>query len=339
MSVTIHDVAKHAGVSTATVSRYLNNSQLIAHKSAEKVRRSIAALQYQPSFVARSLASHSTFTAAFVIDSTHPELYGNDYFLRIQYGIEATLGKQGYYLLIISVTNTPAGEENLRKLALEKRVEGMILPQALATDSRIAMLQEIGLPFVVIGRRGPQAVHWVDLDNTMGGRIATESLLRSSSGPVAFVSDSLDKLFVRERYDGYLAALAAAGQSPGEHRLLLGCRSAQEGEAAARLLAASPETEAILCTDNLVAYGLLRGLKGLGVPVPEQVQLLTFDNTFLTELSIPPMSAVEIDVERLGRTAAEMLLSAIQGAAAGEVYPAGNTLLPVSLVLRGSTRQ
>jgi DNA-binding LacI/PurR family transcriptional regulator len=81
-------------------------------------------LNYQPSFIARSLANHNTSTIAFIIDSANTETYGNDYFLRIQYGIEAALGKQGYYLLIISVANKKTGENNLKKLIMEGRVEG-----------------------------------------------------------------------------------------------------------------------------------------------------------------------------------------------------------------------
>lgn len=335
MSVTIDDVAKHAGVSTATVSRYLNNSPLIAKKSAEKVQRSMEALNYQPSFVARSLANHSTSTIAFIIDSTNTETYGNDYFLRIQYGIEAALGKQGYYLLIISVANDKIGENNLRKLVMERRVEGIILPMALAKKSILSMLREEELPFVVIGRSQNRDFNWIDLDNEMGGRLATQKLLNSGSRHVAFISSSLEKSFVCERLAGYRAALEQFGLTYEKKLVVLGCQMAENGAAAAqRILNELRYVDGIICTDNAVAFGVVRALQQAGVSVPAQVQVITFDNSPVTELSEPKLSAVDIDVFQLGRQAANILLSSIEDAS----NSVQNSLIQVSIVSRESTR-
>lgn len=335
MSVTIDDVAKHAGVSTATVSRYLNSSPLIAKKSAEKVQKSMEELNYQPNFVARSLASHSTSTIAFIIDSTNTETYGNDYFLRIQYGIEATLGKQGYYLLIINVENNETGESNLRKLVLEKRVEGIILPKALAKESILTMLREAALPFVVIGRSDSAEYNWIDLDNAMGGHLATKQLLNSGSKTVALLSSSFEKSFARERFDGYREALKSSNAAYDESQSILGCMNAEDGEEAVhRLLRSLPGLDGIVCTDNVVAFGAARALMAAGKKIPQDVQIITFDNTFVTELSIPKLSVADVDVSLLGREAAGILLATIEHPS--EIVQ--NKLLPVSLVLRDSTR-
>lgn len=335
MSVTIDDVAKHAGVSTATVSRYLNNSPLIAKKSAEKVQRSMEALNYQPSFVARSLANHSTSTIAFIIDSTNTETYGNDYFLRIQYGMEAALAKQGYYLLIISVSNDKTGEHNLRKLVMEGRVEGIILPMALAKKSILAMLREAELPFVVIGKSQNRDYNWIDLDNEMGGRLATQKLLKSGSKRVAFISSSLEKSFVCERLAGYRAALEQSGLTYEEKLVLLGSLSAEDGAMAVQnILSEQLNVDGIVCTDNAVAFGVVRALQEANRSVPQQIQVITFDNTPISELSTPKLSAVDIDVFQLGRQAANILLSSIEDAS----NSVQNSLIQVSIVSRESTR-
>ncbi len=335
MSVTIDDVAKHAGVSTATVSRYLNHSPLIAKKSAEKVQRSMDALNYQPSFVARSLANHSTSTIAFVIDSTNTETYGNDYFLRIQYGMEAALGRQGYYLLIISISNDKTGEHNLRKLVMERRVEGIILPMALAKRSILAMLREAELPFVVIGKSQNRDYNWIDLDNEMGGRLATQKLIDSGSKRLAFVSSSLDKSFVKERLTGYSAALEQSGLRYDERLVFLGCMSAEDGAmSVTRILSEGLDVDGIVCTDNAVAFGVVRALQQANIAVPEQIQVITFDNTPISELSTPKLSAVDIDVFQLGRQAANILLSSIEDA----TNSVQNSLIQVAIVLRESTR-
>ena len=103
MKPTIRDVAKYAGVSVATVSRYLNNSPLIAPQSVERVRQAIEALNYQPSMMARGLLHGNSYTVALVVDDSNVETYGNDYFLRIQYGLEHALAREGYYLMICHI--------------------------------------------------------------------------------------------------------------------------------------------------------------------------------------------------------------------------------------------
>ena len=335
MSVTIDDVAKHAGVSTATVSRYLNNSPLIAKKSAEKVQHSMDVLNYQPSFIARSLANHNTSTIAFIIDSANTETYGNDYFLRIQYGIEAALGKQGYYLLIISVANNKTGENNLKKLIMEGRVEGIILPMALAKKSILSMLREAELPFVVIGRSDDKSFNWIDLDNEMGGLLATQKLISGGSKRIALFSSSAEKSFVRERLAGYRAALERAGLAFDERFIFLGCMSAEDGEQAVQqILAKQLPIDGIVCTDNTVAFGAVRALTNAKIAVPAQIPVITFDNSPVTELSTPKLSVVDIDVFQLGRQAANILLSSIEDTS-GSVQ---NSLIQVTLVPRESTR-
>jgi len=335
MSVTIDDVAKHAGVSTATVSRYLNNSPLIAKKSAEKVQHSMDVLNYQPSFIARSLANHNTSTIAFIIDSANTETYGNDYFLRIQYGIEAALGKQGYYLLIISVANNKTGENNLKKLIMEGRVEGIILPMALAKRSILSMLREAELPFVVIGRSDDKSFNWIDLDNEMGGLLATQKLISGGSKRIALFSSSAEKSFVRERLAGYRAALEQAGLVFDERFIFLGCMSAEDGEQAVQqILAKQLPIDGIVCTDNTVAFGAVRALTNANMAVPSQIPVITFDNSPVTELSTPKLSVVDIDVFQLGRQAANILLSSIEDTS-GSVQ---NSLIQVTLVPRESTR-
>jgi len=335
MSVTIDDVAKHAGVSTATVSRYLNNSPLIAKKSAEKVQHSMDVLNYQPSFIARSLANHNTSTIAFIIDSANTETYGNDYFLRIQYGIEAALGKQGYYLLIISVANNKTGENNLKKLIMEGRVEGIILPMALAKRSILSMLREVELPFVVIGRSDDKSFNWIDLDNEMGGLLATQKLISGGSKRIALFSSSAEKSFVRERLAGYRAALEQAGLVFDERFIFLGCMSAEDGEQAVQqILAKQLPIDGIVCTDNTVAFGAVRALTNANMAVPSQIPVITFDNSPVTELSTPKLSVVDIDVFQLGRQAANILLSSIEDTS-GSVQ---NSLIQVTLVPRESTR-
>lgn len=334
MSVTIDDVAKHAGVSTATVSRYLNNSPYIAQKSKEKVRRSMEVLNYQPSFLARSLAGVNTAIIAFVVNSIDINTYGNDYFLRIQYGIEATLGKNGYYLLIINVSNDEFGESNIKKLVLEKRVNGMILPKELASKTMISLLQAEEMPFLVIGKSETTTYGWVDIDNERGGYLATQRLLHNGCKKLAFLTSSFEKLFVEQRFKGYLAALAEYNRSKDHMQIKTQCISSHDGEAAAsELLDEHTDIDGFLCTDNVVAFGVLLELKRRNISVPKQVQVISFDDSVISELSNPKLSVVDIDVFLLGKQAAEMLLAKINNADKIS-FP---SLVDVSIVSKGSS--
>ena len=122
MKVTIKDVAKYAGVSVATVSRYLNHSPLIAEASVEKVRQAIEALDYQPSMMARGLLHGNSKTIALAVDYSNTETYGNDFFLQIQYGLEHELAGSGYYLIICHVGTGADGISTVRALINENRV-------------------------------------------------------------------------------------------------------------------------------------------------------------------------------------------------------------------------
>ena len=159
MNPTIKDVAKHAGVSVATVSRYLNNSPLIAPASIEKVKNSMEELNYQPNFIAKSLSKQASLNIAFVVDGSNLETTGNDSFLRIQYGAEQQLNEKGYFLMIISIDGAKSGEVLLEKLAKEKRIDGMIIPADLISENLISILQKLNFPFVVFGKKSNKTVY------------------------------------------------------------------------------------------------------------------------------------------------------------------------------------
>lgn len=334
MGVTIRDVAKHAGVSVATVSRCLNNSPHISEKTLEKVKESMEALNYQPSFLASNMLNQSSSTVGFVIDSSHQEIFGNNYFLVIQYGAEQALGNQGYHMLITDIAGNARGEAAIKKLVLGRRVDGLILPVSLARKNILDFLNRERFPYVIFGRPTDKAAScWLDLDNEMGGRIATEHMIARGARRLGFIATTFEKVFVKERYSGFCAALEQAGLAPGP--VIEDVYTSGQGEdLAARLCAEEDLCDAYLVSDNIVAFGFLQGLARSGVPVPDQLQLTSFDNYLVPELSTPPMSVVDIDVFKLGAQAASMLLS--QLAAPGSFQQ--QCLVPVDLVLRSTTR-
>ena len=184
MKATIKDVARYAGVSVATVSRYLNKSPLIAEASVEKVRGAIEALDYQPSMMARGLLHGNSKTVALAVDYSDSETYGNDYFLRIQYGLEHELSKNGYYLMICHIGGAD-GALTLRSLINENRIDGLVLLSALAREEVMSIVNESRIPCVIAGRSDDPDAVWVDIDNISAGELAAQRLLETKPAATA----------------------------------------------------------------------------------------------------------------------------------------------------------
>ena len=314
MRPTIKDVAQHAGVSVATVSRYLNHSPLIAQESVEKVKASMEELHYQPNFIAKSFANQKSRNIAFVVDSSNTETTGDDYFLHIQYGAEQKLGQDGYFLMIISIDGTKDGEKLIEKIVLEKRVDGIIIPAALAGEGMVQMLKEQNVPFVVFGKSDRSDICWIDLDNTMGGRLAAHRLLESCKGEIGFVTNSFEKVFAQERFQGFVLEMNAAGKNYSDENIVEGCNGYEEGY------------DLLKDRDNLCA----------GYVVTDNVadvQIISFDDSLPARLSTPAMTVVDIDVMELGRQAAALLLSQL-----GTEGLVQHCLMPVTLIERGTTK-
>lgn len=332
MKVTIKDVAKHAGVSVATVSRYLNNSPLISPDSAEKVRQSMEYLNYHPNFIAKSFANQSSKTIAFIVDSANTETYGNDYFLRIQYGIEHVLGKSGYYVMIINISNDLTGVQDLKNTVLQKRVDGIIVSAELASNPLVTFLNEMNFPFVILGKSSEKDTCWLDLDNTMGGRLATRKLISGGAVKIGFITSSFKKVFVQERYRGYRNALEEAGIDFDDTFLVTDCYSNLDGYQ--YILSQNSWLDAYVITDNVTAFGVMKGLEKKKIEVPRNIQIVTFDNSIVSVLSDPEMTVIDIDVFQLGMQAATMLISQLDHIEMKKNY----YLMPVTLIERGSTK-
>jgi DNA-binding LacI/PurR family transcriptional regulator len=332
MKTTIRDVARYAGVSVATVSRYLNHSPLIAEASVEKVKDAIDKLGYQPNMMARGLLNGNSKTIALAVDDSNVETYGNDFFLRIQYGLEHELTRNGYYLMICHIGNGRE-VETLESIIKEGRIDGLVLLSELAQDPIIQLLNKFDMPYIIAGRSDVPNSVWIDIDNVEAGRCATKRILQTEVEKVGFLTNSFDKMFVKERYTGYLNALKEAGIKEDKNCVADGMYMPEQiqkyvEEHIDRLC------EAYVITDSTIAFYFLRSLGKAGINVPEQIQVIGFDDSILAGAAEPAMTVVEIDVMELGTVVGETLIRKIQEV---ELCPE-QKLLPVHVIERGSTR-
>jgi DNA-binding LacI/PurR family transcriptional regulator len=327
---TIRDVAEHANVSVATVSRYLNNSPYIAKKSVLKVEKAIKELGYQPSIIAQGLNSGNTNVIALAVDDTNTETYGNDYFLRIQYGLERELARNGYYLMIIPVGGEKRGE--LEQIVKSGRIDGIVILNQLFDEDMAGMLEKYDFPLIVAGRTEIQNVLWIDIDNVEAGRKATSILIQAGAERIGFLTNSFDKLFAYERMTGFRKEMKKAGLKLHESEIVDQLNTEED------VINYIERNKNHLCSayvasDSKIGFFLLRALKRIGKKVPEEIQVISFDDSILASLAEPSMTVINIDVAALGEKCADSILQEIQN---GKVT--ANKLLPVSVIRRNTVR-
>ncbi len=314
MSVTIRDVAKRAGVSPSTVSRVLNKSAPISEETAERIYRAMEELKYVPNDIARSFASGSARAIAIAINVSDTRSYANRFFNSTVFGIETAAHKNGYNFIITS-ENERGGIGSLEKLILSKKIDGLVLPVSMVQPSIVKLVEDLGFPFVVLGRvkNAGAKLSWVDIANSQAGANAVRYLLDKGYRCVGFLTRGDKELFSRDRLDGYRAELKRAGLTPDPAYVVPSAASLEETKQYVEtLLTSTAALDAVICCDDKMALAALRGAAALGIRVPEELGILSFDNTEVTEMAELPISAVDVDTFELGKIAAETLFRQIK---------------------------
>lgn len=324
---TITDVARRAGVSAATVSRYLKGEPV---RAEERVRDAIAALDFRPSVVARSLKSGRTRTIGLVIpDVTNP------FFAAVVKGVESVAREAGY---TISLFNTDESVDRESQLVqdLADRVDGLILAPVSEEDPVPERGRRRGVPIVFLDRDvAGSAFDAVLIDNYGGGSQAAEHLLRLGHERVAIVSGPLDSTPGRGRFEGFTETLRAAGLELEPDYVQIADFRRQGGyQATLRLLGLAAPPSAIFVANNLMTIGALHAVHEIGIKVPEHLSIVGFDDLDLADLLAAPLTVVDRPMEEQGVLAIRLLLSRLDGTNTGEPR---HVVLETRLIERGSS--
>jgi DNA-binding LacI/PurR family transcriptional regulator len=323
MAVTIHDVARLAGVNPSTVSRVMSGKATVTEETREKIREAMRQLDYHPNSVARSLASGLSGAIGVVVDAQDAEAFSNVYFSRSLFAIEQVAQSRGYNVIIANSARKTGGASSIEALMLERKVDGLILPPSTVKPS---LLKKIGdFPYVVLGQPdvSSHGASWVDVNNEQGAALAVEHLREMGYRRVAYAGGDGKTGFVKRRVIGYLGALQS-GEAP---MIFPTDGTASDGERVSReAMAAIQPPDAFLCNDNLTAFGVLKALKSLNLDVPGRVGLVAFDNYPLAEYTDPPLTAVNVDTALLGEQTARLLFQRIK-------RPSGNQQIMLSTAL------
>ena len=326
----IHDVAVKAGVSKTTVSHVINQTRFVEAATRQRVLDAITALAYRPNLLARSLTTQHTGTIGMVIsDSSNP------FFSEMMSGIEDVLLPQRYSLLVCNTDETLEREAHYLDLLLAQRVDGII---AAATSQRWTELTRADLqhtPLVFVDRSFPTLDGpFVGVDNRRAAYQGVRHLIDCGHRTIGILAGHDRLSTMRERVDGYAEALRDAGLTPRPAWIVDSPLSVEGGRRAMRTLLSLPERPtAVFINNNLLTLGGLLELRTLGLRCPDDLAIAGFDDHPWAAVADPPLTMVKQPAFDLGRTAARLLLSRIDG----ESVPSEPVLLECELVVRTSS--
>ncbi|KKK36452.1 LacI family transcriptional regulator [Mesobacillus campisalis] len=335
MAVTIKDVAKAANVAPSTVSRVIANSPRISEKTKEKVREVMKQLGYHPNFIARSLASQATRAIGLVLPSSTDIVSQNPFFPIVLGGLSDGAHSKQYALHMTTGKTEEEIFEGVVSMVQGGRVDGVILLSSRVEDPLVSYLLEQDFPFVVIGKpfKNVEQITHVDNDNFKAAKDATNYLLSLGHEQIGFIGGNLNLVVTVERLLGYEKALRDAGL-PLINEYVIHDEFLREGgrEAVQALLALKKLPTAMLVADDLMALGVLNALDELGISVPEDVSIVSFNNVLVAEMARPPLTSVDINIFDLGYEAAKSLIQKIEN----PKEPTKRIIIPYELVKRSS---
>jgi len=329
--VTIKDVAKKAGVSIATVSRVLNNSDHpLDPITRQKVLDAIEELGYIPNAAARSLQLKRTKTIGILLPSI-----ANAYYSSIVDGAEEVAYKYGYGLILCITNRSWERTKEHIQLLSEKRVDGVIFTGGGALDDakRNRVFQDSKLSMIVIGRHNSD-LPAVQVDNVKVGFQATEHLISLGHKRIATITGPKVSTTAEDRYAGYKMALESYGLEEDISIVAEGDFLVQSGYVAASGLPLQGKSRvtAVFAQNDLMAIGAIRFLKSRGLKIPEDVSVVGCDDLELAFYITPPLTTVAVPAYELGKTAMEVMVDSLNGNKVPSLK-----ILPTELKVREST--
>lgn len=316
MPTTIKDIARQAGVSHTTVSRALHNSPLISKETIDRIQSIATELGYHPSFTARSLKTNRSQALGVIVSHI-----ADPFFSEILQGIDDVAQANGYSLFIAAAQNDSQRESAIVQSMCDHSVDGVILCSPHLPLEQSQQLQSFNIPIVAINNQSeedyPYSIYHDDID---GGHQACDYLVNLGHRRIAYLGDASSGRTTHERFIGFKQVMAKHKLTIPEHYVyqVLG-NSFPHGSAAAQYFINLPVTPtAIICYNDILAIGLMKGLNQSGVQVPRDISLTGFDNIQFSDFTSPPLTTIDQPKRFLGAEAARMMLDQLNSTCSDE---------------------
>jgi DNA-binding LacI/PurR family transcriptional regulator len=328
---TIADVARSAGVSKGAVSYALNGLPGVSETTRARIMGVAGELGWQPNSAARALSAARAGAVGLVVARPASTLGAEMFYMQLISGIEAELAARSIALVLQVVADVDAEINAYKRWSAQHRVDGVFLTDLREHDPRVAALEDLGLPAVVIGGRGRHGGHpriWSD--DAQAVRTVVRYLAALDHRRIARVAGRPDFLHTQVRTDAFHEACAALGIT--ERTVVTDFSGDQGSDATRELLSSSPRPTALLFDNDVMAVAGSGVAHEMGLVVPRDVSIVAWDDSVLCRLVHPPLSALSRDIATFGRHAAQLLLDHAAGRQVTDLEDP-----PPRLVPRGST--
>lgn len=315
---TIFDVAKAAGVSKSTVSRVLNREDGVKEETRIAVEKAIKELKYSPSYFAQGIRTGRTKTIAMMV----PE-YTNIFYSEMFRGVEDVALNYGYMVLVCNTERHANAEVEYTKELLKRKVDGIIYNTYSNSDEMLAYLKQLSsqLPVVFTNKIFSQDedVAYVYTDGYSGNRKAVHYLHERGKHKIGYIRNTSDISVIEERYEGYLQGLRDCGLLHREEFVYRIMQSKEPDyiklgqEAAEYYIGLEERPDAILAAIDTLAIGCVQRLQKRGLRIPQDMNVIGFDNISLSEMIEPPLTTISQPIRRMGQKAAEIVIAKIEG--------------------------
>ncbi|MDN5710256.1 MAG: catabolite control protein A [Planococcus sp. (in: firmicutes)] len=331
MTVTIYDVAREANVSMATVSRVVNGNQNVKPATRKKVLKVIEELGYRPNAVARGLASKKTTTVGVIL----PDI-SNSTYSELARGIEDIATMYRYNIILSNSDQNPNKELQLLETMLGKQVDGIVFMSDVISDELRKEMERSPTPIVLAGSLDDTAsIATVNIDYYAAAYEAVQKFIDSGHKKIAYISGPLSSEINREhKLKAYQDALKEAGLDYDE-RLVVECNNTYEEGLEAVSTLESIEPTAYFVSNDEMSIGVIHAVEALGKKIPEDVEVITYENSKLARMARPMLTAVALPLYDIGAVSMRLLTKYMNN----EEIEENQVVLPYRLEERQSTKQ
>lgn len=324
---TLKDVAAKSGLTVTTVSRVLNNRGYISDSTREKVYEAMKELNYRPNEVARSLSKKTTNTIGVIVPHIrHP------YFAEMVSNLENSAEKRGYKIILCNSHGKEHKEREYLEMCTSNRVAGIIL---FSAGVAVEEFTGFDIPLITVERFVENGTAAVECDNKEGGCLAAKHLIDCGCKNLIHLSGVMENAMpADDRAKGFIEVCEACGINHKEISTNLGqYNSLDYREMLEKTFANNQDFDGVFASSDLIAIQAIQVLNKMGKRVPEDVQVVGFDDVYISQLTIPPLTTIHQPIKEMSAMAIDILIDAAEGK-----MVAKRSLLPVSLVKRESTK-
>ena len=329
---TIIDIAKAAGISYSSVSRALNGLKGVSEDTRRKVRDIAEGMGYFPNAVAQGLVRRRTGTLGLIIpDITNP------FYPELALGVEERASREGLCTFLCNTDYDPKKEKTYIKTLLEKQVDGIILAPISGTANLFEERQSMPLPCVYLGNAPENTKYsYVVTDNVRGGYLAARTLIEKGYRRIGFVSGSEGGSAVDERHSGFVEAMRRYDLPVREDDVRREDWRLQSGhEIVSRMIDSKDHPEALIAGNDLLALGIILGIREKGLKVPDDMAVIGFDDIPTASFPGIDLSTIRQPKIRMGEAAVEIILDLIASGDGGDKSPR-RVIMDPELVLRST---